>query len=413
MPRYEISGNQLKIYFDGKPSAEIRNSMKAIGIWWNPGEKCWGREATPERVEYAKKLCGETASAVTAAKAPITKRYIRKESPKDYALKVKIKDIVSADKAQFEAWEKLLKDYVNDVMGEDNSFHSGNSVSKSQESVWMNCFNFIRVNLSELNLKMQEFELFFEYSLPGTVHERPDVLLLTGNKAISLEFKKKDAPQVDDNKDDVAQAIRYKEWLENHHKVTRDRRLKVISYLVCTHKNAVTGELRGIKIITAENFSEVLADELTGESLCSFEDEWLASSKTEMPDMLEAIEIMYREGRIPYISDVNHKCLSKVLKYIYAARQKQKKILILINGVPGAGKTAVGQSIIYEENKNGQANAVYLSGNGPLIEVLQYQINQVGKNKHMGENDIQGMKDFKSGYFSSSMRQNTKINSRY
>lgn len=63
-----------------------------------------------------------------------------------------------------------------------------------------------------------------------------------------------------------------------------------------------------------------------------------------------------------------------MLKYIDDAKKKRKKILILINGVPGTGKTAVGQSIVYEENKGGQANAVYLSGNGPLVEVLQYQI---------------------------------------
>lgn len=207
----------------------------------------------------------------------------------------------------------------------------------------------------------------------------------------------------------MAQAIRYKEWLQNHHKVTKERNLEVKSYLVCTHEKAVTGELRGIKILTAENFSKVVTDELCGDSLCPFEDEWLASPKTEMPDMLQAIEIMYREGRIPYISNVNRKCLSKVLRYINAAKQKQKKILILINGVPGAGKTAVGQSIVYEENKKGQANAVYLSGNGPLVEVLQYQINQVGKSKHMGENAIQGMKNFKSGFFSSSSWQNKKV----
>ncbi len=91
--------------------------------------------------------------------------------------------------------------------------------------------------------------------------------------------------------------------------------------------------------------------------------------------------------------------MSKVLDYIDDARNKKKKIVILINGVPGVGKTAVGQSVVYEENKNGEANAVYLSGNGPLVEVLQYQINQVGNNKHMGENAIQGMKAFKSTFF--------------
>lgn len=42
---------------------------------------------------------------------------------------------------------------------------------------------------------------------------------------------------------------------------------------------------------------------------------------------------------------------------------------------------------------------MYLSGNGPLVEVLQYQINQVGNSEHMGENAIQGMKEFKATFF--------------
>jgi 8-oxo-dGTP diphosphatase len=378
MTTYTITeNNRIEIDFHGvKPSDEIRSKMKAVRIWWDPDRKIWHGFNNNETLAVAKEICGA-----------------------DYALKVKIKDIVKADKAQLEAWEKLLKDYVNDVMSEDNSEHSGNSVSKSQEFVWMDCFEFIAKHLSGLSSSDQEYELVFEYSLPGTVHERPDVFLLTNSKAISLEFKRKEAPQVDSNKDDVAQAIRYKEWLQNHHKVTKDKSIEVKSYLVCTHKNAVIGSLRGIDILTAKNFGEAIAFELNGESQCSFSAEWLASSKTEMPDMLQAIEIMYREGRIPYISDVNQNCLNKVLGYIDGARKQKKKILILINGVPGAGKTAVGQSIVYEENKNGAANAVYLSGNGPLVEVLQYQINEVGNNKHMGENAIQGMKEFKSTFF--------------
>ena len=55
--------------------------------------------------------------------------------------------------------------------------------------------------------------------------------------------------------------------------------------------------------------------------------------------------------------------------------------------------------MVYEQNRGGKANAVYLSGNGPLVEVLQYQINQVGHFEHMGENAIQGMKEFKAEYF--------------
>ena len=394
----------IEIDFDGvKPSLEIRNKMKAVKYRWNPTKMIWWAYKSDETEAVAKEICGEgdpmvKVSTSTSA-ARITKKYTRKTPPKDYALKVKIKEIVNADKAQLEEWEKLLKDYVNEVMSEDNSDHAGNSVSKSQESVWMNCFRFIAKNLAGLSAADQEYELVFEYSLPGTVHERPDIFLLTNNKAISLEFKRKEAPQIDSNKDDVAQAIRYKEWLQNHHKETKDRAMEVKSYLVCTHKNAAMGRLRGIEILTGDNFCDVITDELRGEAQCTFSADWLASSKTEMPDMLQAIEIMYREGRIPYISDVNKNCLCKVLGYIDDARKKHKKVLILINGVPGAGKTAVGQSIVYEENKNGEANAVYLSGNGPLVEVLQYQINQVGNNEHMSENAIQGMKEFKSTFF--------------
>lgn len=397
----------IEIDFGGvKPSTEIRNKMKAVKYRWNPARMIWWAYKNDDTAAVAEEICGEV-SATAPSKAPaqvetVTRtatRRVRKTPSKDYALKVKIKDIIDADKAQLEAWEKELKSYVNEVMTEDNSDHAGNAVNRSQESVWMNCFKFIARTLAGLTAAEQEYELVFEYSLPGTVHERPDVFLLTDSKAISFEFKKKEAPQIDSNKDDVAQAIRYKEWLQNHHKETKDRALVVKSYLVCTHKNAAIGSLRGIDILTEDNFCNVIKQELNGESQCSFQDEWLSSSKTEMPDMLQAIEIMYREGRIPYISDVNKTCLDKVLGYIDDARENNKKILILINGVPGAGKTAVGQSIVYEENKNGEANAVYLSGNGPLVEVLQYQINQVGNSKHMGENAIQGMKEFKSTFF--------------
>lgn len=406
MPTYSINQNgQIEIDFHGiKPDYNTRNKMKAVKIWWNPDKKVWFGPQNAATFAVVKELCGGTEDMPT----PVT-RYVRVAPPKDYALKVKIKDIVTADQAQIETWEKELRDYVNEVMGEDNATHSGNAVSQSQESVWMNCFKFIAKHLSALSPEKQEFELVFEYSLPGTIHERPDVFLLTASKAISLEFKKKNAPQVDDNKDDVAQAIRYKEWLKNHHKVTKDRSLLVKSYLVCTHSGAVAGNLRGVEIITKDNFCAVISTELEGEAECVFITDWLASAKTEMPDMLQAMEIMYRDGKIPYISDVNEKCLKKILRYIDGAKTNHKRILILINGVPGAGKTAVGQSIVFEENKGGKANAVYLSGNGPLVEVLQYQINQVGVNNHMSENAIQGMKDFKSGYFSNTTRVNTKI----
>ncbi len=390
MTTYSIKPNDtIEIDFHGvMPEQNIRKKMKTVKFLWDPVNKVWFSHKNDKTLALAKRLCRGPAN--------------------DYALKVKIRDIVEADETQLEAWKNELKDHVNELIGEDNSAYSEDTVSNSQEFAWMDCFKFIAKHLSALSPEKQEFELVFEYSLPGTVHERPDVFLLTAGKAVSLEFKRKNAPQVDENKDDVAQAIRYKECIENHHKVTRERALDVKSYLVCTHDRAVKGSLRGIEILTKDNFFDVIDAELEGESECSFIIDWLASSKTEMPDMLKAMDIMYHDGKIPYISDVNKKCLNKVLSYIDDAKTNHKKLLILINGVPGAGKTAVAQSIVFEENK-GAANAVYLSGNRPLVEVIQYQIDQVGANEHMSENAIQGMKDFKSGYFSNAKGKNTKV----
>ncbi|WP_414697241.1 DNA/RNA helicase domain-containing protein [Peptacetobacter sp. AB845] len=382
MKTYSItSNNEIEINFDGNiPDTAIRSKMKAARIWWNPVRKIWHGPNNKETRAVVKDI-NENLSII------------------DYAFKLKIKDIIQADRTQLETWVSILRDYVNEVMTEENASHVNDTVSKSQELAWMDCFEFVAETLVDLPAKDKEYELIFEYSLPGTVHERPDVLLLTDTKVISLEFKRKKAPQDDDDRNDVAQAIRYKEWLMNHHKVTIDKKLDVKSYLICTNKDAKAGKLRDVDILSTENFCEVIEEELNGEMLCSFIEEWLSSSKTEMPDMLKAIEIMYREGKIPYISDVNEKCLSKVLWYINGAKKKKKKILILINGVPGAGKTAVGQSVVYEENKNGKANAVYLSGNGPLVEVLQYQIDKIGNNKHMSENAIQAMVNFKKAFF--------------
>jgi KaiC/GvpD/RAD55 family RecA-like ATPase len=44
---------------------------------------------------------------------------------------------------------------------------------------------------------------------------------------------------------------------------------------------------------------------------------------------------------------------------------------VFVTGVPGAGKTLVGLNVATRRRTMGTARAVYLSGNGPLVAVLQ------------------------------------------
>lgn len=152
MTTYTItSQNEIEIDFHGvKPDYATRSKMKAVRIWWNPDKMIWHGPFNDQTLAFTKEICGEE---MTVVPAPSPKRAIRKTPSIDFALKVKIKDVVAADKSQLESWEEILREHVNEVMGEDNASHAGNAVSKSQETVWMNCFRFIAKHLAELSVE--------------------------------------------------------------------------------------------------------------------------------------------------------------------------------------------------------------------------------------------------------------------
>ena len=62
-------------------------------------------------------------------------------------------------------------------------------------------------------------------------------------------------------------------------------------------------------------------------------------------------------------------CLKSVTE---DAESNRKHVLALMTGVPGAGKTFLGLQFVYDVCKaNDNQSSVFLSGNGPLVEVLQ------------------------------------------
>ena len=64
-------------------------------------------------------------------------------------------------------------------------------------------------------------------------------------------------------------------------------------------------------------------------------------------------------------------------KIISTTRKKKLKAICFITGVPGAGKTLVGLNIAsIRENLGQSEHAVFLSGNGPLVNVLQEALAQ-------------------------------------
>jgi hypothetical protein len=60
-----------------------------------------------------------------------------------------------------------------------------------------------------------------------------------------------------------------------------------------------------------------------------------------------------------------------VEEIIERTRSSKQKAIVFVTGVPGAGKTLVGLNVATRRQSFGDARAVFLSGNGPLVAVLQ------------------------------------------
>ena len=65
-----------------------------------------------------------------------------------------------------------------------------------------------------------------------------------------------------------------------------------------------------------------------------------------------------------------------------SAEQNKKKCVCFVTGVPGAGKTLVGLDVVAKNlDKGNNKLSVYLSGNGPLVEVLREALKRSAKAK--------------------------------
>jgi len=61
-----------------------------------------------------------------------------------------------------------------------------------------------------------------------------------------------------------------------------------------------------------------------------------------------------------------------VERIIADTRERRRKAIIFVTGVPGAGKTLVGLNVATRHgSRDDAAHAVFLSGNGPLVSVLR------------------------------------------
>lgn len=124
-------------------------------------------------------------------------------------------------------------------------------------------------------------------------------------------------------------------------------------------------------------------------------DMWGSAPYHPTPTIIEAARSLYARHSVETISrhDAGAKNLGltsvAVEEIIDRARTDRQKSIVFVTGVPGAGKTLVGLNVATRRRELGEARAVYLSGNGPLVAVLQEaltrdELSRIGNTERKG-----------------------------
>jgi hypothetical protein len=268
--------------------------------------------------------------------------------------------------------------------------NSSFSVDPTQTAAWL-----AEISILKTTLKGLAGSLFLEFNIPR-MGRRVDAVVVLGPAVIAIEFK------VGDDTHDLAaieQVWDYSLDLKYFHRGSHH--VPVLPILVAT---SATHSPRAAFSADADGLFRPLA--MTVETLrpaiISFLNSlppdvldgrlWAREPYHPTPTIIEAARALYARHSVEDIArhdaGENLTITSQHVESILRdARSRQRKAICFVTGVPGAGKTLVGLNIATQHRaKDEPAHAVFLSGNGPLVDVLQEALvrDEVARNRAQG-----------------------------
>jgi DUF2075 family protein len=249
----------------------------------------------------------------------------------------------------------------------------------AQLTAWRNCFAVLRVRLAALADEQPEsadWTIVFEYELPRERGRRPDVVLLTGAAILVLEFK--DFSNI--LQAHVDQVAAYARDLQHYQAASHDHPVHAV--LVLTRAAAIYAAEDGIQVVSPAQLPGVLRRLTRARADTPIDPvAWLHADYAPLPSLVSAARAIFQHEPLPDIRRAQSAGIPETIAHLVAiaedARQNAGLHLALVTGVPGAGKTLVGLQFVYENHfhqTEGERAAVFLSGNGPLVRVLQYAL---------------------------------------
>ncbi|WP_276502404.1 DUF2075 domain-containing protein [Terrimonas pollutisoli] len=225
-----------------------------------------------------------------------------------------------------------------------------------------------------------KWHIFFEYEIPR-LSSRIDVVIIADDLIFVIEFK---LDRENYEIADVRQVEDYALDLTDFHLKSRGK--IIIPILLAPLASPVFVNLLSTKKVfptlkaNSETLSQIIND--TYKSLHNDLEErinpleWEQSEYEPTPTIVQAAKALFAGQQVENITRKGAENLTvtsnSVINIINKARERNKKVVCFVTGVPGAGKTLVGLKVVHEKELQGEEfNSAYFSGNGPLINVLK------------------------------------------
>jgi hypothetical protein len=271
----------------------------------------------------------------------------------------------------------FLKKSTEEIIGTitlANQFDSTQLQNKSWEQ---------QIPILKNALNGQDGTIFFEFSIPR-MGKRIDSLVIIGDVVFVIEFK------VGENKFlqyQIEQVWDYALDLKNFHKpshtavlvpilVATEAKKSFLAIGATSHNDNLLLPIKTSKEDLKLAINNII--EFFNDSSPISGDEYAKGSYSPTPTIIEAAVSLFNNHSVEEITrnDAEAKNLtattSAISDIINYAKDNSKKIICFVTGVPGAGKTLVGLKVATQHLDKEKGNtSVYLSGNAPLVSILQ------------------------------------------
>lgn len=269
----------------------------------------------------------------------------------------------------------FLQQSTNEILGIIHTNDASAETTIQQSNTWEAEVKILKNQLSNLS----EGRIIFEYTIPR-MGKRVDVVVLHRNIVFLLEFKCGDEEYRQSTYDQVYD---YALDLRNFQKESHDKLLvpMMISTRAPRYQNTLIERERIIEPIRCNGQNLGVAIEYVANRYKEPNFDytvWENSEYLPTPTIVEAAQALYRGHNVHDItrSDAGAENLTvttdEINRIIDYSKEHGRKSICFVTGVPGAGKTLVGLNIAIQRSDAQQGeHAVFLSGNFPLVNVLQ------------------------------------------